>query len=64
MKVGDKVKLPRRGFLIGEIIREIPKDKPSDKRLFEVRYTNEDGRVSVATCWIDELKLEKQTKQN
>lgn len=63
MKVGDKVKLQRRGFHIGEIIKEIPKDKPSDKRLFQVRYTNEDGRVSIATCWIDELILKKEQKQ-
>ena len=59
MEIGDKVIMPRRLHPIGEIIAEIPKDKPSDKRLFTVKYTNHEGRDSICDCWIDELKPSK-----
>ena len=58
MKVGDTVKLQKRGYPIGKIIKEIPKNKPSDKRLFTVKYNVIDEKNYTTTdCFIDRLEL-------
>jgi len=64
MEVGDIVKMDRRGYPIGEIIKEVPKHKSSDKRLFTVKFNIIDEENYTTTeCYIHELTLQK-SKEN
>lgn len=60
IETGNKVRLNMRDYPMGEIINEVPKKKPSDKRLFTIKFNIiDENNYTTTLCFIDQFKVIK-----